>query len=270
MNSLHCAAFQGSAEHTKAVLSRGVLSVDETTPDGMTPLMFASLKGHSHVLRILLNKRANVAVVDNAGYSALHMASQGGHQAVTKLLVNAGAPLEAKTSEAQRGQTSLHLAAHRGHSEVVGVLIEAGAKPDSRMLNGATPLFLAAEEGHLAATKVLLRAKADALLVVSRTPSGNPYAPLDVAAVHGHSEVVGELIQELGIEGCGGPSGGVRALEVAAFGHHVEVMGLLTAAGVVDTGYGRGYNGDPDLATNDAAVVEAKGKKAQGAPGCAV
>ena len=44
------------------------------------------------------------------------------------------------------------------------------------------------------------------------------------------------LIQEFGIEGCGGASGGVRALELAAQIQHVEVMAVLTNAGVVDTG----------------------------------
>lgn len=45
-----------------------------------------------------------------------------------------------------------------------------------------------------------------------------------------------ELIQELGIEGCGGASGGVDPLRLAAEAEQSEMMGILTSAGVVDAG----------------------------------
>lgn len=63
-----------------------------------------------------------------------------------------------------------------------------------------------------------------------------PCVPLDAAARRGHLEVVRELIRGHGIEGCGGASGGVFALGTAAEAQRVEVMELLTSAGVVDTG----------------------------------
>lgn len=51
-------------------------------------------------------------------------------------------------------------------------------------------------------------------------------------AFHGRSTVVRELIQTLGIEGCGGEGGGLHALGAAA-----DVMAMLMDAGVVvDTG----------------------------------
>lgn len=43
-------------------------------------------------------------------------------------------------------------------------------------------------------------------------------------------------MQPRGIEGCGGASGGVDALNPAAQDQHLEVMATLTNAGVVDTG----------------------------------
>lgn len=112
------------------------------------------------------------------------------------------------------------------------MLIEAGANADSRDLDGATSLHLAAETGHVDAIKVLLRAKANPLLAAT-FPSGETLLPLEVAAKDGHSEVVHELLQDLGIEGCGGASGGVDALTRAAGHQHVEIMGMLTSAGVV-------------------------------------
>ena len=57
-----------------------------------------------------------------------------------------------------------------------------------------------------------------------------------MAALNGHWEVAHELIQEHGIEGCGGIYGGVQAVFVAAQNQHVLVMEVLTRAGVIDSG----------------------------------
>ena len=57
-----------------------------------------------------------------------------------------------------------------------------------------------------------------------------------MAALNGHWEVAHELIQEHGIDGCGGIYGGVQALFVAAQNQHVLVMEVLTRAGVIDSG----------------------------------
>ena len=68
---------------------------------------------------------------------------------MTKLLVKAGADLEAKTPTT--GGKPLHLAAEQGHSEVLSVLIEEGADINSPGSDGATPLYIAALNGHVGA-----------------------------------------------------------------------------------------------------------------------
>ena len=47
--------------------------------------------GHSHVARILLNKGAEVSIVGDGGYAALHISTQEGHLVTSKMLVDAGA-----------------------------------------------------------------------------------------------------------------------------------------------------------------------------------
>lgn len=113
-------------------------------------------------------------------------------------------------------------------------LIEAGANVNSRMLDGATPLLIASTQGYKDAIQVLLRAKADPQL--QQNTSGNLFVPLDILATRGDSDAVRELIRHVGIEGCDGPSRGVNALVTAARDKHVDIMVLLTDAGVVDTG----------------------------------
>ncbi len=212
-NELLRAVFAGSAERTVAVLLDGSIDIDHVDDDtGFTPLMIASMVGHSGVVRILLNKGANVSTAGVGRVTALHLSAQEGTLAVCKMLMNAGADLEAANSV---GVTPLHLAASGGKVGIMSALIEAGSNPNSRCLDGATPLFAAAQEGHMDALKMLLRAKGDPLL--TRTEASEVlFVPLDTAAVSGHFEVVRELVQQVGIEGCGGASGGLNALRLAA------------------------------------------------------
>ena len=149
------------------------------------------------------------------------------------MLVKAGADLEASTPTSRF--TPLHAASIRGQSEVVSALVEAGANPNSRSSDGRTPLCVAAVVGHLDAIKVLLRADANPLLTVS-THFSATILPLGMAAAEGHLEVIRELIVQLGLEGCGGALGGLGALQAASLKQRLDVMGMLTDAGVVDTG----------------------------------
>lgn len=213
-DELQSAVIRGSVERTVALLAGGDIDIDERRPKGWTALMLGASTGDVGVVRILVNKGANLSLVDDRGFSALHLATQGGHVAVTKLLMEAGADPEAQVSATD--PTPLYAAAEQGHSEVVGVLIEAGADPNTRGSGGLTPLYIAAGTGRVTAIKVLLRAKANPLLGCD-----DDTTPLDVAAQNGHLEVVDTLIQECGIEGCGGASGGVAALKWAADKQHL-------------------------------------------------
>ena len=92
--------------------------------------------------------------------------------------------------------------------------------------------------GEVGAVEMLLcGAQANPLLTREGLGSWSAFYPLDMAAGNGRVEVVRKLIEEVGIEGCGGYSGGATALELAARDQHVEVMELLTDAGAVDTGF---------------------------------
>ncbi len=240
INALHLAARKGSTERVLSLLnlSSGSINIDEgAAPDGLTPLMIAALNGYSRIVSILLSKGANVSIADAEGWIALHHSAEGGHPVAAKLLVDAGAVVEAQTTG---GYTPLHLAAAKDNSEVVRFLIEeAGANPNSRRLDGGTPMYMAAQNGQrVDAIKVLLRAGADPLLTAEYEHSPDRVVPLDAAARLGKTEVARELIQRLGIKGCGGASGGVQALSAAAGGGHVDIMRMLTDVGVTDTGCG--------------------------------
>lgn len=150
----------------------------------------------------------------------------------SKILIEAGADLEAVSLQAL---TPLHVAAEFGHSEMIRALIEAGSNVNCYTPSGMTPLIMAAYGGHEDAIRQLLRAKANPCLA-GRTPDNAENVSLDVAAVLGHSGVVQELINQVGIEGCGGARGIARALSIAAREQNMDIMRTLTNAGFVDTG----------------------------------
>ncbi|CBJ32087.1 EsV-1-199 [Ectocarpus siliculosus] len=175
--------------------------------------MMAAMMGYSHIVKILLEKGANVSSVADPGITALHATSEG--------------------------CTPLHLATEKGSPEAVRALIEAGANPDRRTPTSAWHrcTYIAARSGPLDTLRELLRLKANPLLEFEPPPSsvGCGSAPLDIAAQNGHSDIVRELVEQLGIEGCDPKKGGEPALHVAASDQHVDIMAILTGAGVVDT-----------------------------------
>lgn len=57
-----------------------------------------------------------------------------------------------------------------------------------------------------------------------------------MVVIQGHWKVVEELIRERGIKGCGGASCGLDALRFAAANDKVDIVEVLSNAGVVDTG----------------------------------
>ena len=169
------------------------------------------------------------------GSTALHLAERDGHLKAAAALVKAGACLDAMTPA---GFTPLHLAAANQHSATARALVGAGANCDTRLPSGESPPFSAASRGHLGTLKALLRAKSNPLSTKTCLSSGKylHFLPMDISAQNGHAEVVRELLQRLGVNDCGGESGGVDALREAAQAQYVDVMAAFFEAGVTDTG----------------------------------
>lgn len=224
---LHTAADSGDFVWVRSLLSERSDGIDQGDAKGQTPLMIAAAKGLALICLFLIGKGANPSMESVEG-TALLAASQNGYLDVVKVLLSGGAYMESTTSTLN--STALHLAAQRGHLDVVRELVSAGANVDCRRSDGATPLISAATKGQVQIIRHLLRAKANPLLSMGR------YNTLDVGAQHDQPGVVRELIEHVGLARCGGPTGGVHALDHAAHEEGVESMALLVGAGVVDTG----------------------------------
>ena len=64
--------------------------------DRWSALMIASHDGHTEVVKLLLDKGAQVNMQGKDGGSALMIASQNGHTEVVKLLLDKGAQVDAE------------------------------------------------------------------------------------------------------------------------------------------------------------------------------
>ena len=124
------------------------------------PIWHAAQQGHLEVVRLLIEAGADMNAKDAQYHedTALLVAARGGHLEVVRLLVEAGADMNAANA---RGATALLVAAQQGHLEVVRLLIEAGADVNVANADGETALLDQAARGHLEEVRLLLKAGAD-------------------------------------------------------------------------------------------------------------
>jgi uncharacterized protein len=150
------AAMRGDAAKIRALLKQGA-DVNAAQGDGMTALHWSASKGDVDALRMLIYAGARVdAVTRNGNYTPLHLAAKAGNLAAVRALLDAGADVSAKTSSG--GASPLHLAAAQGNAEVVNTLLDKKAVVDVR--DGAwseTPLMWAAAYNRVDAMQALLK-----------------------------------------------------------------------------------------------------------------
>ncbi|KAJ7173958.1 ankyrin repeat-containing domain protein [Mycena crocata] len=63
----------------------------ESVQDERTALHWAASSGATDIVRFLVDKQAEVDVVDNSGWTPLHIAVSAGHDEIVQELVGAGA-----------------------------------------------------------------------------------------------------------------------------------------------------------------------------------
>ncbi|XP_017587663.1 PREDICTED: ankyrin-1 isoform X2 [Corvus brachyrhynchos] len=170
----------------RLLLDRGA-QIETRTKDELTPLHCAARNGHVRIAEILLDHGAPIQAKTKNGLSPIHMAAQGDHLDCVRLLLQYSAEIDDITLD---HLTPLHVAAHCGHHRVAKLLVEKGAKPNSRALNGFTPLHIACKKNHIRVMELLLKTGAS---IDAVTESG--LTPLHVAAFMGHLPIVKTLLQ---------------------------------------------------------------------------
>lgn len=171
---LYISCVKGHTDVVRVLLEQGnadVNSVSQRSTVGLTPLYIASFQGHTEIVKLLIKRSADVNKrILLFGATPLYASVTLGHTEVVKELLKARAN---PTAVLPNGLSPLHAAALRGIVEIVQALVELGhADVNIRTDDGATPLILACRATRISVIKYLIQKGANVTLATTdgRTP----------------------------------------------------------------------------------------------------
>jgi ankyrin repeat protein len=131
-----------------------------TVFQGHTPLMSAAERPSVGMVRMLLEKGAEVNFANSRGCTALYVAAMKGRDEMVSSLLRSGADPSRRSDE---GMTALYAASLFGHVAVVRVLLRhmRGRGSDGRTNDGRTALWITCVAGCAEIVRALLLAGAD-------------------------------------------------------------------------------------------------------------
>jgi len=148
---LHLAAYFGLYDIVKLLLDSDIWDLIDS--HGRTPLSWAAQCDQEAVVKLLLDKGAEIETKDKWGKTPLSWAAEHGRKVVVKLLLDKDAEIEIKN---KLDQTPLSLAAEHGREAVVKLLLDKGTEIETKDKWGKTPLSWTARHGQEAVVRLLL------------------------------------------------------------------------------------------------------------------
>jgi ankyrin repeat protein len=167
----------------RLLLDKGA-DVNQPSACEETPLHAAAVSGRLATVKILLRHKAGMNAIDKFGRSALALAAMKGHVDIVEYLLDKGAKPRAEPGV----HAPLTLAAANGHNAVVTLLARRGATVQHVDAYGRTALIVAAKRGKNTTVELLLTLGAN---LNPKCRKG--YTAQEHAAKEGHSDIVALL-----------------------------------------------------------------------------
>ena len=159
--SLRIAVTKNDKCHPEVVqmLNDAGADIEAKDEQGRSPLLLACELGQLDALKMLVEAGAAVCATDSLGDACLILAASFGQTDIVRYLV--GLKEVDVNYQGGNNDTALHTAVDEGHHDVVEVLIDAGAHIDAKNSEACTPLYVACDDEKLAIVKMLVKAGAD-------------------------------------------------------------------------------------------------------------
>lgn len=153
---VHAAAKSGDVDEVAALLSMDNRLTRTFDADGWSPLHLAAHYGHPEVVTLLLHNNAPVDLrsTNQMANTALHAALAGRRADVVKILLDAGADVNAKQ---HGGWNALHAAAASGDRQLVELLLSRAADASATNDAGVTAAAIARDRGQVEVAELLER-----------------------------------------------------------------------------------------------------------------
>ncbi|KAM0719563.1 hypothetical protein Q7P37_003693 [Cladosporium fusiforme] len=234
-NALQAASFSGHEEVVQILMDAGAdiniqrRRVWQRTTSGIiqwpreggsygNALQAASLGGHEAVIRILMDAGADVNAQGGFFGNALQAASFGGNETVVQMLMDAGADTKARGGQHDH---ALQAASLGGHVTVAQTLIAIGANVNAQGGYHGNALQAASTSGSQSIVQMLMDAGADV-----NAQGGLFGNALQAACYQGHEKVAAMLLDtDVDVNAQGGRYG--NALQAACYQGHEQVAAML-------------------------------------------
>ncbi len=201
--------------------------VDINTSDGkkITPLMWASARGHLGVVaRLLAHASIDLNKATQGGVTALHIATSKGHSAIVLLLLGHGDVAVNRVDN--KGCSALQWASHHHQVPMVALLLKhPKINANTQNIRGDTPLIWASYKGNEAIARLLL---SHPFIDPNRAIKEGD-TPLYAASYKGHAAIVSLLLAHPKIDINKKKAGGFTALYIATKSGHADILYLLLA-----------------------------------------
>lgn len=222
---LFIAIRENNIEQVKTLLDKGA-KIESTNWLGLTPLLWAAMKGNEQICTVLLDRKANIHG-ESAFGGVLEAGEWAGNPRLIQLLIDRGAKFTKNRGDMI---TAVMTAAEAGH--VANLKIFLALKPDVNVkdLAGMSALMHASRRGQAETAKMLLAAGAN---VNDADNSGR--TPLMHAAMNGYPEIIKPLLSKGAAVNAKDKSGNTALMLAAKYNGDAEVASLLTKAGATKT-----------------------------------
>lgn len=132
---IHLAIINGHIDIVRILIENAGISPEHRESKNLkaTLMHFAAIYGRDDIIQFLVEKSANLNLLDNSGKTPLHYAAMKGNNSTIELLLNTS--LINIDQEDYTGHVALHKAAKFGHFDTIKLLIKKGAYTDDHILS---------------------------------------------------------------------------------------------------------------------------------------